>query len=117
MLDRILRLPIVLTLLLFLLQAVTGVLARVLEAALRNTMSVLGSVGGFLAQLLVGAAVVIFMVGLLIRFAQWVRGNSSRRRPGHAQGSHEWAGREFADEVPVDRTSRHRSRSVTRRRS
>lgn len=77
----------------------------------------LGSVGGFLGQLLVGAAVVSFVVGLLVRFAQWVRSKSSRRQSGHGQGSHEWAGRGFADDVPVDRAGTRRSRSFPRRRS
>jgi hypothetical protein len=80
-------------------------------------MSVVESVGGFLAQLLVGAAEVSFMVGLLVRFVQWVRGKSSHRRLGHSQGSHEWAARSFADEVPVNRPRTPRSRSPIRRRS
>ena len=117
MLDRVLKLFITLTLLFFLLQAVFGALTRVLEAALRGAVSMLGSVGGFIGQLVIGAAVVSFVVGLLVRFIQWVRGKSSGRRQGRGQASHEWAGRAFADDVPVDRPGTGRSRSFPRRRS
>lgn len=73
-----------------------------------------GSVGGFLGQLVAGVAVVTFVVGLMVRLVQWVRGKSSRRR--HSQSSGEWAGRAFADEVPVHRPGTRRSRSQSRRR-
>ena len=81
-----------------------------------RTARVVLRTGSFFSQLFVVTAVVIFLVGLLIRFVQWTRSRSSRRRPGHGQGSHEWAGRTFADELPVNR-SRTRQRSLPRRRS
>ncbi len=74
MLDRFIKLIVVLTLLLFLFQAVIGVLAQSLEALLRGARSMMGSVGGF-----VGALVILtFIVGLLVRGAQFISTRDSR---------------------------------------
>lgn len=72
MLDRALTLILTLTLLLFLLQAVMGVLSRVLEAALTGTVSAIGHTGSFFGSLLVAVAMACFFAGLLVRFAQFV---------------------------------------------
>jgi len=71
-LDRVLKLVVTLTLLLFLLQAVIGVLSRVIEAALMGTVSVIRHAGSFFGGLLVVVAMACFFVGLLVRFAQFV---------------------------------------------
>lgn len=78
MLDRILKLIVTLTLLLFLIQAVVGVLARVLEAALRGFFGRLGSVGGFLGEAAVVLTVMCFVVGLVVRGAQFVANRDPR---------------------------------------
>ena len=66
MLDRILKLIVTLTLLLFLIQAVIGALARVLEAALRGFFGSLGTDGGFLGQAVMALAVACFAIGLVV---------------------------------------------------
>jgi uncharacterized membrane protein len=71
-LDRILKLIVTLTLLLFLIQAVIGVLARVLEAALGGFFGYLEIVGGFFGQAMIAVAVVCFVIGLVVRGAQFV---------------------------------------------
>lgn len=116
MLDRFLKLIIAGTLALFFVQAVIGVLARVVEAALHGLLSRLGTVGGYLGQLVIGAAAVSLVVGLLVRAVQWVREKGSSRRSGQGQGAHDWASRSSADEVPVDRPRTRPSRHRTRRR-
>jgi hypothetical protein len=78
MLDRILKLIVTLTLFLFLVQAVIGVLARVLEAALRGFFGHLGSVGGFLGEAAVALAVMCFVIGLVVRGAQFVANRDPR---------------------------------------
>lgn len=52
--------------------------------------------------------VILFTVGLFVRLIRWVRegGSRGRRQRTHAATRQEWAGREFADEVPVDRVAR-----------
>lgn len=67
MLDRILKLIVTLTLLLFLIQAVIGVLTRVLEATLHGLLASVGSVGGFFGHALLALAVLCFLIGLLVR--------------------------------------------------
>jgi membrane protein implicated in regulation of membrane protease activity len=71
-LDRVLKLIVTLTLLLFLMQAVIGVLSRVIEAALINAVSVVGQTGSFLGSLLVAVAMACFLTGLVVRFVQFV---------------------------------------------
>jgi uncharacterized membrane protein len=78
MLDRILKLIVTLTLLLFLIQAVIGVLARVLETALRGFVGYLGTVGGFLGETLIALAVICFVIGLVVRGAQFVANRDPR---------------------------------------
>ncbi len=72
MLDRVLKLIVTLTLLLFLLQAVIGVLSWVIEAALMGAGSVVGHAGSFLGSLLVAVAMVCFFAGLVVRFIQFL---------------------------------------------
>ncbi len=72
MLDRVLKAVITLTLLLFLLQAVIGVLSRVIEAALIGAVSMVGHAGSFLGSLLVAIAVACFFVGLVVRLVRFV---------------------------------------------
>lgn len=72
MLDRALKLIVALTLLLFLLQAVIGVLSRVLEAALTGAVSAIGHTGSFFGSLLVAVAMASFFVGLLVRLVRFV---------------------------------------------
>lgn len=95
MLDRLLKLIVTLTLLLFLIQAVIGVLARVLEATLRGFMASLGAAGGFIVQAMVVLVVVCFVIGLVVRGAQFIANRDPR------------AARERATR---DRTVRHRAR-------
>jgi len=76
--DRLLKTIIVGTLLLFLVQAVIGVLARVVEAALHGVLSTLGTVGGFLGQVMAALAVFSFLIGLMVRGIQFL-GNRDPR--------------------------------------
>lgn len=78
MLDRILKLIVTLTLLLFLIQAVIGVLARVLESLLRESLSAIGSVGGLLGHTLIALLVACFAIGLLVRGAQFIANRDPR---------------------------------------
>jgi hypothetical protein len=51
----------------------------------------------------------LFGVGLIVRLIRWVRGGgfAGRGRRAHAGAArHEWARREFADDVPVHHTAR-----------
>jgi hypothetical protein len=66
-LDRVLRIVVTLTLVLFLVQAVIGVLARALEGVLRASLSAIGSVGGILSRALIVLLVACFTVGLVVR--------------------------------------------------
>jgi len=72
MLDRALKLIVTLTLLLFLLQSVIGVLSRVAEAALRGAVSAIEHAGSFLGSLLIAVAMVCLLIGLVVRFVQFV---------------------------------------------
>src|SRR5262245_40565552 len=78
MLGRILKLIVTLTLLLFLIQAVIGVLARVLESMLRESLSAIGSVGGLLGHALVELLVACFATGLVVRGAQFIANRDPR---------------------------------------
>ena len=78
MLDRLLKLIVTLTLLFFLLQVVLGVLVRTLEAALSGATSALGHAGTFLGNVLVIVVEVIFLVGLIVRGAQFVANRDPR---------------------------------------
>lgn len=107
MLDRALKLIVTLTLLLFLVEAIIDVLCRVLGAALAHVFSVLCRAGSLVA---VGA--ICLLAGLLIRWLRWLReGGLTGRRPHLGNSTRqEWAGRKFADDVPVHQGSR-RARS------
>jgi hypothetical protein len=78
MLDRLLKLIVTLTLLLFLIQAVIGVLVRVLETALRGFVGHLASVGRSLGETLIALAVMCFVIGLVVRGAQFVANRDPR---------------------------------------
>ena len=78
MLDRFLKLIVTLTLALFLVQAVIGVVVRALEGALSGILKALGTTGGFFSQLLVAAVVLSFLIGLLIRGLQFLTARDPR---------------------------------------
>jgi uncharacterized membrane protein len=78
MLDRFLKLIVTLTLLLFLIQAVIGVLARVFEAAMRGLLGYLGILGGFLGHAVVATAVLFFAIGLVVRGVRFVANRDPR---------------------------------------
>ena len=78
MFDRFLKLIIAGTLALFFVQAVIGVLARVLEAALHALLTTLGTVGGFIGYALGVVVVVGFLMGLLVRAAQFFANRDPR---------------------------------------
>jgi hypothetical protein len=78
MLDRFLKLIVTLTLLFFLLQAVIGLLVRSFNAAQAGATSALGHAGSFLGNVLVVVVEVLFLVGLLVRGAQFVAGRDPR---------------------------------------
>lgn len=115
-LDRLLKTIIVGTLLLFLLQSVIAVLCRILQSALTGAFTAIGRAGSLAEALLLAVGTSCLFAGLLIRFIRWLReGGLSGRRPHRGMSTRqEWAGREFADEVPVHRTAR---RARSRRRS
>ena len=71
MLDRLLKTIIVGTLLLFLLQAVIGVLCRVLEATLTGAVSTIGHAGSFAGGLTIFILAVCIAIGLLVRLVQF----------------------------------------------
>lgn len=95
MLDRLLKLVVTLTLLLFLAQAVISVLVRVLEATLRGFMVSLGAAGGFIVQAMVVLVVACFAIGLVVRGAQFI----TNRNPRSAR-----------ERATRDRAVRHRAR-------
>ena len=67
MLDRLLKLIVVLTLALFLVQAVIGMLIRVVEGTLMQVAAAFGRTGGALGGALFAVAGVAVVVGLLVR--------------------------------------------------
>lgn len=72
MLGRALTLTVTLTLLLFLLQAVIGVLSRVLGAVLMNAATILLHSGSFIGSLLAVVVMGCFFVGLVVRLVQFI---------------------------------------------
>lgn len=78
MLDRFLKLIIAGTLALFFVQAAIGVLARVLESALHDLLAALGTVGGFIGSVLGAVVVLGFLIGLLVRAAQFIANRDPR---------------------------------------
>lgn len=77
-LGRLLKLIVTLILLLFAVQAVIGVLVRVLEAALRGFMALLGAAGGFIAQAMVVLMIACFVTGLVVCGAQLITNRDPR---------------------------------------
>ena len=75
MLDRVLKLIVVLTLLLFLMQSVIGVLCRVLEAALVGVATALGCGA---ASFLIAVAANFFLVGAIGRGFQFIANRDPR---------------------------------------
>lgn len=78
MLDRFLKVIIAGTLALFFVQAVIGVLARVVQAALRDLLGVLGTVGGLIGYVLGAVIVVGFLIGLLVRATKFIANRDPR---------------------------------------
>jgi len=78
MLDRILKLVVTLTLLLFLLQAVIGVLIRALEAALSGAVTSIGQTASFLTSLLFPVGMACLLAGLLVRLSRVVGARDPR---------------------------------------
>lgn len=78
MLDRFLKIIIFGTLVLFFVQAVIGVLARVLEAALHDLLAALGTVGDFISSVLGVLVALGFLIGLLVRLAQFIANRDPR---------------------------------------
>lgn len=78
MLDRVLKLIVTLTLLFFLLQAVIGLLVRLVESALRPFASAVGALGGIVCALIALAALACLMVGLLVRARQFALSRDPR---------------------------------------
>ena len=67
MLDRLLKLIVVLTLALFLVQAVIGLLVRVVEGALTQVAGAFGRTGGAVGGVLFAIGGAAFVIGLLVR--------------------------------------------------
>lgn len=86
MLDRVLKLIVTLTLLLFLAQAVVGVAANALAGLFRALVSSAASIGALLGAFLFVGLVAILVVGLFARMAQFI----TSRDPRVAR---EWAAR------------------------
>jgi hypothetical protein len=87
MLDRVLKLIVVATLGLFLVQATTGALASVLVAAVKIAGTLLGFIVG-----------IAFLLGLLIQCARFITGHGAR-------GARDGAARERALRQRVRRPS------------
>ena len=72
MLDRLLKLIVVLTLALFLVQAVIGMLIRVVEGMLSQVAGAFGRAGGAVGSVLFALAGVAFVIGLLMRGIRFI---------------------------------------------
>jgi len=77
-LDRLLKLIVMLTLLLFLVQAVIGVAARSLAALLTTFVSSLAHTGSVLGGILLALLAVSFAVGLAVRTLQFIANRDPR---------------------------------------
>ncbi|MEP7027095.1 MAG: hypothetical protein ABI960_00740 [Candidatus Eisenbacteria bacterium] len=109
MLDRVLKLIVVLTLLLFLVQSVIGVLCRILEAALGGVATTLGSGA---ASLVIAIAAICFLAGAIGRGFHFIanrdprmarerasRDRAMRQRPRRpAEGVSPVGGNKFLDD-------------------
>jgi hypothetical protein len=78
MLDRVLKLIVTLTLLLFLMQAVIGVLARALTALLATLATTFSHTGSILRGLVTAFLGVSFVVGLALRTVQFITNRDPR---------------------------------------
>lgn len=78
MLDSILKLIVTLTLLFFLLQALIGLLVRLVEAALRPFASAGGALGGIVCGLIALAGLACLTAGLFVRTKQFVLSRDPR---------------------------------------
>lgn len=83
MLDRVLKLIVTLTLLLFLVQAVVGLVCRVLETMCLGTVSAIGHAASLVGGLLVVVGVACLFVGLGVRVHQLLTGQGSRAGREH----------------------------------
>lgn len=112
MFDRLLKAIIVGTLLLFLLQAVIGLLSRILEATLMGTVSAVGHAGSFLGSLLVAVAMGFFIVGLAIRFVRFVATrdpNAARERASRERAMRQRVRRPAEGVPPMNNHGEHRA--------
>jgi uncharacterized membrane protein len=110
MLDRVLKAVITLTLLLFLLQAVVGVLSRVILAALAGAVAVVGHAGSFLGSMLVGVAMACFVVGLgvrLVRFLATRDPSAARERASRERAMRQRVRRPAEGVPPVNNQREH----------
>jgi hypothetical protein len=74
------------------------------------------SVAHPLADLAVTLLALLFGIGLVVRASRWVRGEGGRRgRGSRGEGGRDWATRDFANDVPVERRQRRRGQSLRRR--
>src|SRR5262245_55966775 len=78
MVERISKLIVTLTLLLFLLQAVIGVFARAFEEVMHESLSALGRAGGLFTQAVVALIVACFAIGMMARGVQLITNRDPR---------------------------------------
>ena len=78
MLDRLLKLIVTLTLLLFLMQAVIGVAARALGAMLATFVSSVEDAGSIVGGIVVALLAVSFVTGLAVRTVQFIANRDPR---------------------------------------
>ncbi len=78
MLDRLLKVVVALTLLLFFVQAVIGVFARALAALLTTFISSVAHTGSVLGGLVVAFLGVCFLLGLAVRTVQLIANRDPR---------------------------------------
>lgn len=103
MLEKALKLIVTLTLLFFLLQAVVGLLMRLIEATLRPVATAVAALGGLLTGLIAAAALLCLTVGLLVRAKHFVISRNprvARERAVRERAVHTRV-RRPAEDVPV----------------
>lgn len=112
MLDRLFKTIIVGTLLLFLVQAVIGVLGRILLAALAGATSAVGHAGSLLGSLAFAVAMACFVVGVgarLVRFLTTRDPSAARERASRERAMRQRV-RRPAEGVPaVNNQREHRA--------
>lgn len=110
MLDRILKLIVTLTLLFFLLQAVIGLLVRLVETALTPLAGAVGAIGGIVGGLIALLALTCLAVGLLVRGQRFIASRdprAARERAARDRAVRQRV-RRPAEDVPVHRPERPR---------